>query len=112
MSLPLMTRPFPALTLLLLGLCLSQADASAQVIISEFVAENAASATDEDGDHPDWIELLNTTAEEVNLDGWFLSDDPGTPMKWRFPAVTIPGRAYLVVFASEKNRALPGARLH
>ena len=66
----------------------------------------------EDGDHPDWIELLNITNAEVNLDGWFLSDDPLTPMKWRFPAVTLPGRGYLVVFASEKDRAVAGAPLH
>ena len=48
----------------------------AQVVMNEFVAENGASATDEDGANPDWIELLNTTAADVNLDGWFLSDDP------------------------------------
>lgn len=107
-----MKRPFPALSLLLLLLSLGGADARAQVVISEFVAENAASATDEDGDHPDWIELLNLTAAEVNLDGWFLSDDPFTPMKWRFPAVTVPGRGYLIVFASEKDRAVAAAPLH
>ena len=49
----------------------------------EFVAENRASARDEDGTNPDWIELLNTTAADVNLDGWWLSDDPAVPMKWR-----------------------------
>ena len=81
----------------------------AQVIINEFVAENGASATDEDGAHPDWIELLNTTAADVNLAGWWLSDDPLVPAKWQLPAVTIAGRGYLVVFASGKNRA---ATLH
>ena len=80
--------------------------------MNEFVAENGASATDEDGAHPDWIELLNTTAAAVNLDGWWLSDDPAMPMKWRFPAVTLAGRGYLVVFASGKNRANPAATLH
>ena len=107
-----MTRLFPALTLLVFFLGLGRTIARAQVVISEFVAENAASATDEEGDHPDWIELLNTTGAEVNLDGWFLSDDPLTPAKWRFPAVTLPGRGYLVVFASEKDRAIAGAPLH
>ena len=84
----------------------------AQVVINEFVAENGASATDEDGANPDWIELLNTTAADVNLDGWWLSDDPAVPMKWRIPAVTLAGRGYLVVFASGKNRANPAAVLH
>ena len=86
--------------------------AEAQVVINEFVAENAASATDEDGANPDWIELVNTTAAEMNLEGWWLSDDPAVPMKWRFPAVTLAGRGYLVVFASGKNRTNPAVTLH
>lgn len=86
--------------------------APAQVVINEFVAENGASATDEDGENSDWIELQNTTAAEVSLDGWWLSDDPAQPMKWRVPAVTVAGRGYLVVFASGKNRANPAAVLH
>lgn len=83
-----------------------------QVVVDEFVAENAGSATDEDGAHPDWVELLNTTAGVVNLEGWYLSDDAALPMKWRFPAVTVPGSGYLVVFASGKNRVDPAATLH
>ena len=101
----------PRLLTLLLIVALGGSGA-AQVVINEFVAENGASATDEDGANPDWIELLNTTAADVNLDGWWLSDDPAVPMKWRIPAVTLAGRGYLVVFASGKNRANPAAVLH
>ncbi len=101
----------PRLITLLLILALG-GSVAAQVVVNEFVAENGASATDEDGANPDWIELLNTTAADVNLDGWWLSDDPAVPMKWRIPAATIAGRGYLVVFASGKNRAVAGATLH
>ena len=101
----------PRLLSLLLMVALG-ANAAGQVVVNEFVAENGASATDEDGANPDWIELLNMTAADVNLDGWWLSDDPAVPMKWRFPAVTLAGRGYLVVFASGKNRANPAAVLH
>ncbi len=94
------------------GFALLTGALDAQVVINEFVAENAASAADEDGANPDWIELLNTTATAVSLDGWWLSDDPAVPMKWRIPAVTLAGRGYLVVFASGKNRANPAAMLH
>ena len=100
-------RLFTLLFVIALGV-----SAEAQVVINEFVAENAASAMDEDGANPDWIELLNTTAAEVNLEGWWLSDDPAVPMKWRFPAVTLAGRGYLVVFASGKNRTNPAVTLH
>ena len=99
-------RQFTFIVLLLLALT---GAVRAQVVINEFVAENGASATDEDGAHPDWIELLNTTAGDVNLDGWWLSDDAAVPMKWRIPAATIAGRGYLLIFASGKDRT---ATLH
>ena len=102
----------PRIAVLALALLTLAGAVQAQVVINEFVAENGASATDEDGANPDWIELLNTTAADVNLDGWWLSDDPVVPMKWRIPAVTLAGRGYLVVFASGKNRAVAGATLH
>jgi len=46
-------------------------------------------------DSDDWIELYNTTATNVSLDGWFLSDDPADPRKWPIPSVTIPARQWI-----------------
>lgn len=37
-----------------------------EIQISEFMAENLTSITDEDGDHSDWIELLNPTDDNLN----------------------------------------------
>jgi hypothetical protein len=34
----------------------------------------------------DAIELYNPTASSVNVTGWYLTDDPGTPKKFRIPA--------------------------
>ena len=107
-----MKRLVPRLFLLCVFFLSLAREGRAQVMISEFLAENAASLTDEDGDHSDWIELLNTTSQPVNLEGWALSDDPQAPGKWRFPALTIPGRGYAIIFASGKNRAVSGAPLH
>ena len=45
------------------------------LIISEFMASNQNSLTDEDGDAEDWIEILNPGTTTVRLDGWFLTDD-------------------------------------
>ena len=60
-----------ALTLALAG------PAEAQVVISEFMAENSDTLVDEDGDSSDWIELHNESASAVNLLGWTLTDDLG-----------------------------------
>ncbi|HIC75995.1 MAG TPA: hypothetical protein EYO98_05200, partial [Candidatus Poseidoniales archaeon] len=45
----------------------------------------------------DWIELYNTTSEEIDLGGWFLSDDNVDLTKFQIPPNTIlPGGGHLV----------------
>ncbi len=79
--------------------------APAGVVINEFMASNATTLADEDGDYEDWIELYNPTSETVDLAGWGLSDDLDAPFKWAFsPGTTIGPGAYLLVWASGKDR--------
>jgi len=86
--------------------------ASAAAVISELSAANEGLLRDADGDSPDWIELHNLGPEPLNLAGWRLTDDPNDPERWVFPETILPPDGYLVVFASGKNRAAPGAELH
>jgi hypothetical protein len=86
--------------------------APAQVIISEFMADNKKTLADEDNDFPDWIELYNTSAATVNLAGWALTDDPTHQQLWLFPATNLTAKGFMVVFASGKNRSVPGLPLH
>jgi hypothetical protein len=81
-------------------------------IISEIVASNSGGLADSDGDHPDWIELYNPTAETIDLAGWTLTDDPEVPDLWKFPETPLAPGAFLVVFASGKDRAVAGQELH
>jgi hypothetical protein len=82
-------------------------------VINEFLASNGSRVPlregdilDGDGDSSDWLELYNPTAAVFDLGGWYLTDNPGKLTKWRLPPSTIlaPG-AYLLVFASGKDRA-------
>ncbi|NMC83534.1 MAG: lamin tail domain-containing protein, partial [Armatimonadetes bacterium] len=82
------------------------------VLISEFVASNDGCLYDEDGDSSDWIELYNPESVPVNLEGWGLTDSKNKPQKWVFPAVTIQAGAYMIVFASDKDRRDPAKPLH
>ena len=82
------------------------------VYISEFLADNQHNLQDKDGDHSPWIELYNAGSDTINLSGWFLTDDPRQPTKWRFPGVGILPSSYLTVFASGKNRTNDLADLH
>jgi len=48
---------------------------------------------------PDWIELFNNSSQALNLGGWYLSDDPDVPRKYRIADGTfIPGHGYLVFY--------------
>jgi hypothetical protein len=72
------------------------------VTINEFMADNVAGATDQNGQYDDWIELYNTTGETVSLSGLYLSDDDANKTKWAFPAdASIPAHAYAIVWADE-----------
>lgn len=94
------------------GMMLTEAWSAGPVGISEFMARNSHTLADEDETHSDWIELHNTSFDTVNLEGWFLTDTTNNLMKWRFPATNLNANAYLVVFASGKDRPIPGAPLH
>lgn len=82
------------------------------MIITEFLASNVKGLTDEDGDSSDWIELFNSGATAVNLFGWHLTDEPGDLTKWTLPATNLAPKGFLIVFASGKDRTVPGAPLH
>jgi hypothetical protein len=84
----------------------------ADPIISEFMAANTNVLADEDGAYSDWIELHNPDDVAVNLAGWYLTDSATAKTKWRLPAVTVQPGGYLVVFASNKDRASETGALH
>ena len=74
------------------------------VRISEALAKNAYSINDRDGDRSDWVELYNTTGKDIDLSGYYLSDNPNSLLKWAFPQNTvIPAKGYLLVFLSGKT---------
>ena len=96
----------------LLFLSLSSARALDDLLITEFMAANDGVLLDEDGDSSDWIEVHNAGTNTVNLLGWFLTDRGNDLTKWRFPSTNLAANGYLVVFASGKDRRVPGAPLH
>jgi len=96
----------------MVGLFLLAATGWAGVCISEILADNANGIKDEDGDREDWIELYNSDASPVCLDGWWLTDKASNMTQWQFPNVTIAAKGMLLVWASGKNRTDPAEPLH
>jgi hypothetical protein len=72
------------------------------IAINEIMAQNTSTVKDEAGQWEDWIELYNKGEEDVNMGGYFLSDDDSKIKKWQIPAGTIiPGQGYLIIWADE-----------
>ena len=78
-----------------------------QVVLNEFVAENQSGRRDEDQDPEDWIELHNQGDTPAALAGWAIGTRRDPQRAWTFPAVTIPARGFLRLWASAKDR--PGS---
>ena len=95
---------FPRLFLLAaFSLACVTSSARAQLLISEFLANNVSGLRDDINSHEDWIEIENASASTVSLSGWYLTDDPARLRKWPFPAWTLDSGKRLVVFASNRD---------
>jgi hypothetical protein len=69
------------------------------VWVNEVQPANFTTLLDETGAHPDWVEIWNGSSADVDISGWFLTDDTGWTDKWAFPPGTVvPVNGYTVVF--------------
>ena len=71
------------------------------IVINEIMAANQSFKKSSKGEYSDWIEIKNTSNEEVNLHGMYLTDDKKDLRKWAFPAdgSTIAAGDFLIVWA-------------
>lgn len=83
----------------------------ADLVITEFVARNADSLADSDGDSSDWVEIVNRGLTDVDLHGWSLTDDEEEPGLYVLPSRVLPAGDYLVIFASGKDKVV-GNEIH
>ncbi len=81
-------------------------------IISEFVASNNSSLTDDNGNSTDWIEIHNTGSQTINLSGYRLTDNPSDSSKFVFQGGQLFPGQYLVVFAGEDENPTFGSDLY
>lgn len=69
--------------------------------INEYMTKNTYVIYDSNGQYSDWVELYNSSGEEVSLRGYALSDSQSGG-KWFFPDdAVIPAGGYIVVFCTD-----------
>ena len=78
---------------------------STPVVINEVSAANNIFVNDY-YKRNDWIELYNTTATDIDVDGMYISDNPDKPQKYRISGNTsaetvIPAHGYIIVWADK-----------
>ena len=72
----------------------------AQVQINEACSSNDSILADNFGEYDDWIELHNTSNSSINLQNYYLSDDPLNTLKHKIiGSINIPANGYVVLWA-------------
>ncbi len=71
------------------------------VYINEVCSSNLRAYKDENGEHPDYIELYNSSDHDIDLAGWKISESRDNEKAWTFPEVIIPSGGYIIVNADE-----------
>lgn len=74
---------------------------TAPLYINEFMAANAYSHSDENGEYDDWLEIYNAGSGDVYLGDKYLSDDHSVPNKWLLPDVSIGPGEFMVFWCDE-----------
>jgi hypothetical protein len=74
------------------------------VVINEVMASNSATASDDAGEYDDWVELYNNGSSQVDLSGYYLTDNLANLNKWQVPANTvIAAGGYMILWADEDS---------
>ncbi len=67
------------------------------VKINEVCTSNIHAFINEDGEHPDYVEIYNGEDRETDLSGWKLSDSRNNGNVWTFPEVKLEARSCLLI---------------
>ncbi len=74
------------------------------IVINEFMADNQTTIIDPNGDYDDWIELYNSSSNNILLTGKYLTDNSSNLKKWRFTqdSLYINAGQYLLIWCDEQ----------
>lgn len=81
------------------------------LVISEVMASNSSSVTDENGNYPDWVEIWNHSDQPINMKNIGLSEK-GDRIRFLFPEMTLEADGRVVVYCDNTNQSVAGRPLH
>ncbi len=69
------------------------------IIINEVCSSNFSTVSDNHGKYPDWLELYNSSDEDIDLTGYRLSKGADLSAGWLLPETTLKAHDYLLIYA-------------
>lgn len=85
---------------------------SGPVRINELMTSNGGVLTDEYGETPDWIEIMNVSNASVNLEGYTLSKSASGGNVFTFPDLVLEGGECVIVFADSHVATAEDTQFH
>ncbi|MGC8887034.1 MAG: lamin tail domain-containing protein, partial [Verrucomicrobiia bacterium] len=75
-----------------------------KVYINEWMADNISYIVDPaTGGYDDWFEIYNPNTNDIDLSGYYLTDNPSNPTQFKIPnGVIIPAKGYFLVWADNR----------
>jgi hypothetical protein len=81
--------------------------------LNEVLPNNLTGPTDNNGQHDPMIELYNSSASSISLDGFYLTDNYTNLNQWAFPPGTaIAAKQFLIVWADGQTEQSVTSALH
>jgi len=72
------------------------------IFLNEFLASNDSINVDEAGEYEDWLEIYNGNESDINLDWFYLTDNPNNLTKWVFPqGSVVPANGHMLIWCDE-----------
>lgn len=83
------------------------------IFVNEVLAVNTSGLADSAGDRDPWVELYNSGAAAISLEGLYLTDNYSSLTRWAFPAgATLAAGEYRVVWLDNEPGETIGTELH
>jgi hypothetical protein len=75
--------------------------------INEFQTKNVSTIADNYLEYDDWIEIANVSGQDINLNGYYITDDLARTTRFQFSSagneLVVPANGYLVIWADDET---------
>lgn len=71
------------------------------LVINEWMPSNSSTIANEAGEYADWLEIVNISGNNIDLNGLYLTDNFAIPDKWTLPNYSISPQEHILIWADE-----------